>query len=86
METNLETRVQINQKIWTNLVSLQEKINLSDEQMAELLGSQLGDFRLARAKKRAPPLLALVRLSRKLKLELSHIYFDLPDDFDGKLH
>lgn len=86
METNSETRVQINQKIWTNLVTLQEKVNLSDEQMAELLGSHLGDFRLARAKRRAPPLLSLVRLSRKLNLELSHIYFDLPAEFEVKLH
>ncbi len=86
METNLETRVQINQKIWTNLVTLQEKVNLSDEQMAELLGSPLGDFCLARAKRRAPPLLSLVRLSRKLNLELSHIYFELPDELTVKLH
>ena len=61
-------------------------MNLSDEQMAELLGSHLGDFRLARAKRRAPPLLSLVRLSRKLNLELSHIYFDLPAEFEVKLH
>ncbi len=86
MKKNLETRAEINQKIWINLVTLQEKVKLSDEQMAELLGSHLGDFRLARAKKRAPPLLSLVRLSRKLNLELSHIYFELPDELTVKFH
>lgn len=86
MTTELETRVQINQQIWNNLVVIQDKVSLSDEQMAELLGSRLGDFRLSCAKKRSPPLLALIRLSRRLNLELSHIYFELPEDFNSTRH
>lgn len=80
--TELESRTQINQQIWNNLVLIQDKGNLSDEQMSDLLGSRLGDFRLSRAKKRAPSLLGLIRLSRKLGLELSQIYFELPSDVE----
>lgn len=86
MTVKHESRTQIDQQIWNNLVFIQDKANLSDEQMSELLGARLSDFRLSRAKKRAPPLLGLIRLSRRLGLELSQIYFELPEDVELRNH
>jgi len=80
MTDELLTCTDIHQKICANLELIQKKANLSDEQMANLLESRLKDFRLTKTQKKSPPLLALVRLSKKLNLELSQIYFEFPYD------